>query len=146
MHRLISVRLLAGFALLLGLTASPAMPGWAQQEGNSCDVEGENKNCPNGNLANANLAGADLASANLSGTDLRGANLQGAILTDANLQGANLQDVDLSSATLTRANLSNAVLIRTNLYDADISEVAFEGAKFQGTICSDGHVTDGPPC
>jgi uncharacterized protein YjbI with pentapeptide repeats len=146
MHRLVSVRLLAGFALLLGLATALPTSGWAQQEGNTCDVQGENKDCPNGILKGANLAGTDLASANLSGADLSGVNLQAAILTDANLEGANLTDADLSGATLTRARLSKAILVRTNLMDADIGDVTFEGSTFGQTVCPDGHLTDGPAC
>jgi uncharacterized protein YjbI with pentapeptide repeats len=136
MHRLVSVRLLAGFALLLGLATALPTSGWAQQEGNTCDVQGENKDCPNGILKGANLAGTDLASANLSGADLSG----------VNLEGANLTDADLSGATLTRARLSKAILVRTNLMDADIGDVTFEGSTFGQTVCPDGHLTDGPAC
>ena len=126
MYRLTSVRLLAGFAVLLSITTAPATPSLAQQEGNTCDVQSGNKDCPNGILT--------------------GANMQGVILTDANLEGANLTDVDLSSATLTRARLSNAILVRTNLTDADIGAVTFTGATFEQTVCPDGHLTDGPSC
>ena len=146
MHRLTRVRLLAGFAVLLSIATAPAFPSLAQQEGNTCDVQGENKDCPNGILTGALIQGTDLAGANLSGADLSGANMQGVILTDANLEGANLTDVDLSSATLTRARLSNAILVRTNLMDADIGEVTFAGATFGQTVCPDGHLTDGPAC
>jgi uncharacterized protein YjbI with pentapeptide repeats len=146
MHRLTSVRLLAGFAVLLSITTAPATPSLAQQEGNTCDVQSGNKDCPNGNLTGALIQGTDLAGANLSGADLTGANMQGVILTDANLEGANLTDVDLSSATLTRARLSNATLVRANLMDADIGDVTFAGATFGQTVCPDGHLTDGPAC
>src|SRR4051794_27694755 len=146
MHRLVSVRLLAGCALLLGLTTALPTPSWAQQEGNTCDVQSGNKDCPNGILTGAMIQGTDLASANLSGANMTGANMQGVILTDANLEGANLTDVDLSSATLTRARLKNAILVRTNLADADIGGVDFTGATFGQTVCPDGHVTDGPAC
>jgi uncharacterized protein YjbI with pentapeptide repeats len=146
MHRLVSVWLLASTLLLLGLATTTIAPVVAQQEGNTCDVQGGSKDCPNGILAGANLAGTDLSDANLADTDLHGANLQGAILTDANLERANLTDADLSGATLTRARLSTAILVRTNLMDADIGDVTFAGATFGQTICPDGHLTDGPAC
>ena len=146
MHRLTRVRLLAGFAVLLSITTGPATPSLAQQDGNTCDVQSGNKDCPNGILTGAVIQGTDLAGANLSGANLTGANMQGVILTDANLEGANLTDVDLSSATLTRARLSNAILVRTNLTDADIGDAAFGGATFGQTVCPDGHLTDGPAC
>ena len=146
MHRLARVRLLASFALLLGLATAPPTPGWAQQEGNTCDVQGENHYCPNGILTGANLDGSDLAGANLSGADMRGVSLKAAILTDANLEGVNLTDADLSGATLTRARLSNAILVRANFTEADIGEVDFAGATFGQTICPDGQATDKPAC
>lgn len=146
MHRLVSARLLAGFALLLGLAIALPTSGWAQQEGNTCDVQGESKDCPNGILTGALIQGTDLAGANLSGANLTGANMQGVILTDANLDGANLTDVDLTGATLTRARLSGAILVRTNLLDADIGDATFTGATFGQTVCPDGHPTDGPAC
>ena len=74
-------------ALLVGLSTTPLTPGRAQQDGNTCDVQGENRDCPNGILAGANLAGTDLTGANLSGTDLSGANLSGVIPLHANLTG-----------------------------------------------------------
>ena len=146
MHRTIGIRLLAGLALLVGLSTTPLTPGWAQQDGNTCDVQGENRDCPNGILAGANLAGTDLTGANLSGTDLSGANLSGVILTDANLTGANLQDAYLYGATLTRTRLTNANLARADLLDADIAGAIFDGAQFGQTVCPDGHLTDGPGC
>ena len=146
MHRLVNVRLLAGFAVLLGLATALPTSGWAQQEGNTCDIQGESKDCPNGILTGANVSGTDLANANLSGANMTGAIMQGVILTDANLEGANLTDVDLSTATLTRARLKNAILVRANLLDADIGGVDFTGARFGQTVCPDGHVTDGPSC
>ena len=131
--------------------AAPAQPpaqlqpsqsqGEQQQAGARCDLQGEQKACPNANLAGADLSGQFLEGANLRGANLRGANLNHAILEDANLTGANLD-----TATLTRARLTTAILVRTNFFSADLGEVDFTGATFGQTICSDGAVTDGPSC
>src|SRR4051812_17060213 len=141
-HRLSGLaQLLVGLMVFLAVAAGTSAPGWAQQEGNTCDVQGENRDCPNGILANANLSGADLSGANLSGTDLSGANLTGADLSGANLEGGNLQNAELYGANLAGARLTKATLVGANLLDA-----TFAGATFGQTVCPDGHLTDGPAC
>jgi hypothetical protein len=124
--------------------AKPQSPQASQEA--SCNLDGDPLSCPNANLAGANLSGRYFHAADLRGANLRGADLRMTILTEANLDGADLTDANLDTATLTDARLTNAILVRTNFFSADVGAVDFTGATFSQTVCSDGSVSNGPPC
>lgn len=102
------------------------------QESNLSQANLAGINLSGANLSLSNLAGINLAGANLSHCQLNVARLSGANLTQANLQGANLNVANLVRANLRGANLTQANLIRTEMIRCDLSDADLTLADLSG--------------
>ncbi|KAF3883778.1 MULTISPECIES: WD40 repeat domain-containing protein [Nostocales] len=99
------------------------------------------------NLEKANLKGANLSQTNLSEANLISADLRGANLTQTNLRCARLNDSDLRQALikqvdLYRANLSWANLSEQDLRGANLARVDFQGADLSAANLSEANLKE----
>lgn len=104
------------------------------------NVDLENENFENRNLAgalffnldlqNKNFTGSNLTGANFTGADLTGANFTNAILTDSYLTDADLTGANFTRANLTGADLTVASCQNTNFTNAILEQANFTGANY----------------